>query len=225
MVDRDLVGMGYAPYLIEGRDTFTRQDVGILSRVAVDTTFRTDERVPVAGGDESYGVSKNLVVRFSLDGQPVSLLALHFLAQPENAERRRRRETQAEVIRRAIVRELAAGRGVIVAGDFNDYDGTVPDARGARPITLVLETIRSAGAGPGDDLVNALIDVPQRSRFTVGRDYDSDGAVEPHETSAVDHVLLSPQLYRRVQDVRVAHLPEARAASDHLPVVVTLGGD
>jgi hypothetical protein len=25
--------------------------------------------------------------------------------------------------------------------------------------------------------------------------------------------------------VRIAHLPEARAASDHWPVVVTLGGD
>jgi hypothetical protein len=38
-------------------------------------------------------------------------------------------------------------------------------------------------------------------------------------------MLLSPALYRLVDDVRIAHLPEARAASDHWPVVVTLGGD
>lgn len=225
MVDHDLPEMGYTPYLIEGRDTFTRQDVGVLSRVAVDTTFRTDERAPVAGGGDSYGVSKNLIVRFVMHGRPISLIGLHLLAQPENVGRRARREAQAETIRRAVAREIAAGREVIVTGDFNDYDDTVPDARGARPITLVLETIRSAGAGAHDDLVNVLTDVPRASRYTVGRDYDGDGLIEPHETSLVDHVLLSPALYRLVEDVRVAHLPEARAASDHWPVVVTLGAD
>ena len=46
--------------------------------------------------------------------------------------------------------------------------------------------------------------------------------IEPGELSALDHVLLSPGLYRRVVDVRYVHGHDPRTVSDHFPVVVTL---
>ena len=218
-----LAGMGYLPYLVDGTDRFTGQDVGLLSRVPVDTTGRTDERVPVGVTDQRYGVSKNLWARLTLGGTPVTLVGIHFLAQPDNQERRPRREAQAEVIRRLVVREMEAGREVIVLGDFNDFDDATLDRNGSVPITDVLATIKRAGDSPADDLHNVLGDVPQARRFTALYDRNGNGEIEPGELSAIDHVLLSPGLARRVREVRYVHAHDPRRVSDHFPIVVTLG--
>jgi len=223
MIERDLAGMGYTPHLVDGRDSHTGQDVGILSRVPVSSAYRTDDRAPVAGGDRTYGVSKNIVIRFSIGDTPVSLVAIHLLAWPDDPGRGALREAQAEVVRRQVVHEVAAGREVIVAGDFNDYDPAVPDRAGSEARTNVLATIRRAGAGDADDLANAGELIPRALRYTFGRDYNGNGVLEPRETAAVDHVLVSPALRRRARDGRVAHLDEVRGVSDHWPVVVTLG--
>ena len=51
---------------------------------------------------------------------------------------------------------------------------------------------------------------------------DGDGQFDAGEFSAIDHVLLSPALYRRVVDVRYVHSHDPRTVSDHFPIVVTL---
>ena len=222
LVDETLQDMGYTPHLVPGQDSFTGQNIGLLSRVAVDTLGRTDERVPVGITDQEYGVSKNLFARMTLAGVPVTLVAVHFLAQPDNPERAPRREAQAETIRRLVARETALGRQVVALGDFNDFDDRVLDRRGSVPITGVLATIKRAGDGPEDDLVNVLGDVPQAMRFTSLYDRNRDGEVGPDDLSAIDHVLLSPGLYARVRDVRYVHAHDPFTVSDHFPVVVTL---
>ena len=118
---------------------------------------------PVGVTDRQYGVSKNIFARMTLAGMPVTLIGVHFLAQPDNPERQPQREAQAEVIRRLVVREEGLGRQVIVLGDFNDNDDRVLDRRGSVPISNVLATIKRAGDGPADDLVNVIGDVPQAS--------------------------------------------------------------
>ncbi|MEL7364008.1 MAG: endonuclease, partial [Bacteroidota bacterium] len=70
---------------------------------------------------------------------------------------------------------------------------------------------------------NVMGDVAQAERFTAFYDRDGDDAFDPGEFSAIDHVLLSPGLYRRVVDVRFVHSHDPRTVSDHFPVVVTLG--
>jgi endonuclease/exonuclease/phosphatase family metal-dependent hydrolase len=225
MVAEPLAGLGYSPYLVDGQDTFTGQDVGLLSRLPVEAVGRTDERAEVGLADETYGVSKNLWARLSIAGVPTTLVGVHFLAQPDNPERKPRREAQAEVIRRLVARELAEGRAVVVLGDLNDFDDATLDRNGSRPITDVLARIRAAGPGPEDDLTNVLADVPQPQRFTSFYDRDDDDEVEPGELSAIDHVLLSPALYRRVREVRYVHAHDPRRVSDHFPVVVTLGAE
>jgi endonuclease/exonuclease/phosphatase family metal-dependent hydrolase len=225
MVAGPLDGLGYTPYLVDGRDTFTGQDVGLLSRVPVEEVGRTDDRAEVGLTDETYGVSKNLWARLTLGGVPTTLVGVHFLAQPDNPERKDRREAQAEVVRRLVEQEQAAGRAVVVLGDLNDFDEATPDRNASRPITDVLARIKRAGPGPEDDLTNVLAEVPQRQRFTSFYDRDDDDEIEPGELSAIDHVLLSPALYRRVREVRYVHAHDPRLVSDHFPVVVTLGAE
>ncbi len=223
LIDESLADLGYEAVLVDGRDSFTGQDVGLLSRVPVEAAGRTDERAPVGVSGELYGVSKNLWARVTLpDGTPVTVVGVHFLARPDDVERRDRRNAQAEVIRRLVAAELAEGREVVVMGDVNDVDGTVPDRRGSLPITDVLATLKAAGPGPEDDLVSVLGDVPQAERFTSFYDRDADGQFDEGEFSAIDHVLLSPALYRRVVDVRYVHAHDPREVSDHFPIVVTL---
>ena len=222
LADESLADLGYTAVLVDGRDTFTGQDVGLLTRLPVEAAGRTDERAPVGVSDQLYGVSKNLWARLDLDGTPVTVIGVHFLARPDDTDRRPRREAQAEVVRQLVAAETAAGREVIVLGDFNDFDDAVLDRRSSRPITDVLATVKRAGPGDVDDLVNVLGDVPQASRFTSLYDRNGNGEIEPGELSAIDHVLLSPALYRRVTDVRYVHSHDPRTVSDHFPVVVTL---
>ena len=223
MADEVLGDLGYTPVLVDGRDTFTGQDVGLLTRLPVEAAGRTDDRVPVGVSDQLYGVSKNLWVRTALpDGTPVTVIGVHFLARPDAVDRRDRRQAQAEVIRRLVEAEGAAGRELIVLGDFNDFDDAVPDRRSSRPITDVMATVKRAGPGDADDLVNVLGDVDQAQRFTSFYDRDGDDQFDAGEFSAIDHVLLSPALYRRVVDVRYVHSFDPREVSDHFPIVVTL---
>ncbi len=223
MNSESLQGMGYTAYLVDGQDAFTGQDLGMLSRVPVDTLGRTNERVAVGITDAQYGVSKNLFARMTLAGMPVTVIGIHFLAQPDNPERAPRREAQAEVIRRLAAREQALGRQIIVMGDFNDIDDTILDRRGSEAITNVLATIKRASEGPENDLVNVMGDVPQAQRFTSLYDRNSDGVIGPDDLSAIDHIVLSPALYARVRDVRYVHAHDPFTVTDHFPVVVTFG--
>ena len=223
MVEESLSDLGYEAVLVDGRDSFTGQDVGLLSRLPVEEAGRTDERVRVGVTDQLYGVSKNLWARVTFpDGTPVTVVGVHFLARPDALDRRDRRNAQAEVIRQLVAQEVAAGRQVIALGDFNDLDESVLDRRGSVPITDVMATVKAAGPGPEDDLVNVLGDVAQAERFTSFYDRNRDGRFDPGEFSAIDHVLLSPGLYRRVLDVRYVHAHDPREVSDHFPIVVTL---
>jgi len=222
MIAESLADLGYTPHLVPGLDRFTGQNLGLLSRVPVEAVGRINETVPVGVTDQRYGVSKNLWARVTLLGRPTTLVGVHFLAQPDNPERRPRREAQAEVIRAFVAQEAAAGREVVVLGDFNDFDDAIRDRNHSRPISDVLAIVKRAGDGPADDLVNVLGDVPQAERFTSLYDRNNNDQIEEGELSAIDHILLSPGLYRLVRDVRYVHSHDPREVTDHFPVVVTL---
>jgi endonuclease/exonuclease/phosphatase family metal-dependent hydrolase len=222
LVEESLADLGYTAHLVDGRDNFTGQDVGLLSRIPVAEVGRTDERAPVGATGDDYGVSKNLWARLDLGGVPTTLIGVHFLARPDDLDRKPRREAQAEVIRRLVEQEMAAGRAVAVLGDFNDFDAAVPDRAGSVPITDVLATIKEAGPGPEDDLRSVAAEVPQRDRYTAFWDRNRNDEIDPDEVSSLDHLLLSPRLYDALRDVGFVHRHDPRYVSDHFPIVVTL---
>jgi endonuclease/exonuclease/phosphatase family metal-dependent hydrolase len=218
-----LEGMNYAAHFVQGTDHFTGQDMGLLARVPVTATGRTDERARVGSSSEDYGVSKNLYARLRWQGTPITLIGVHFLARPTDRSRTDKREAQAEVIRRLVVAEQDAGRAPVVLGDFNDFSAATPDVASSRPVTDVLATVKRAGAGPADDLRNVMPRVPQKERYTAFYDRDDDGEIDgPSELSALDHLLLAPALVPHLQNVRYVHGHGPAAGPDHFPVVATL---
>ncbi len=221
LIDESLNDLGYRVYFVQGKDTFTGQDVALISRLPVEEIGRTDERAPVEGTGDTYGVSKNLWVRMTLGGTPTTLIGVHFLSRPDDTSRKPNREAQAEVIRRLVAQESAAGRAVAVMGDFNDFDET-PDRYGSAPITDVLARIKRAGPGDADDLKNAIGEVAQAQRFTSFYDRNDNDKVDEGEFSAIDHILLSPALYRRLREVTYVHAHDPTLSPDHFPIVVTL---
>src|SRR5690606_10899940 len=82
LVEESLDGFGYEVAFVQGTDTFTGQDVAVLSRVPVEEAGRSDARANVGGSGDTYGVSKNLFVRLTAGEVPLTVVGLHFLARP-----------------------------------------------------------------------------------------------------------------------------------------------
>ena len=217
-----LSGRDLKPIFVQGTDTFTGQDVGILARMSPTLVYRSDVRMPV--DSRQQGVSKNLAARLPLAGdQCLSVIAIHLLSRAEDASRAQARQAQAEVVRRIAVDERRTGCHVVVAGDFNDYDPDVADPAGHVAVTTVLKTIKGLDpADTSDDLVNPATRLPMAERYSNRWDRDNDGRIElPREGSLIDHVLVSPTL--QVEDVRIARpLVRQEPLSDHDPIVVTV---
>ncbi|NNE35296.1 MAG: endonuclease/exonuclease/phosphatase family protein [Rhodothermales bacterium] len=221
LIEESLADMGYRPYLVPGVDFFTGQNVGILSRVVIDEVERSDLLARGAADANLQNVSKHIIARFSLSGLQTTLIGVHFLARPSDPGRLVRRQGQAEVIRQIVAQERATGREVIVAGDLNDFDESIRDRNGNRPITDVLRRIKDAGNGPEDDLRNLIAEVPQSERFTALWDRNQNGRAEVTELSAIDHILVSDLLYRKVREVRYVHSHDPLTVTDHFPIVVS----
>ncbi len=222
LVAGPLAGMGYTAYFVPGNDRFTGQDMGLLSKLPIDATGRTDERAPVPGSPtETYGVSKNLWARLRIGGMATTIVGVHFLAQPDNAARKPQREAQAEVIRRLVALEQGEGREVIVLGDVNDFDDTILDRRGNRPITTVAALLKAGAAGAENDLRNVMGEVPVAERFSNLYDRNRNEVIEEGELGAIDHMFVSPGLFRRIREVRFVHTHDPRTVTDHFPISVT----
>ncbi len=171
-------------------------------------------------------VSKNYIATLTVDSIPLALMGLHFLARPNDESRRLDREAQADAIRQIAVELLADGRRLIVLGDFNDYDGETAsrDQLDSTPISNVLKMVREMKPNdPADDLVNVTRVVPKGQRFTSWFDMNQNGQVNaPHELTAIDHILLSPELSAKLITAEIPHQHDATKVSDHFPVVARM---
>ncbi len=211
-----LRGLGYKAYLVEGSDTATGQDVGLLSRVEIRRLGRDPRKG--RSGSTRKAVSKHYVATAEVGSWKLGLVGLHLLARPERHNRVAAREAQADALLR-MARELQdQGRELIVWGDFNDYDGQTLDRDGSRPITRVLSNLRAMDPrDPGDDLINVTERLPRQRRFTVRL-----GGRQSPRFTAIDHILLSPALASRLTSVDIPQGSDWRDASDHFPVVARL---
>ena len=224
--ERYLEGKGYRAYLVEGKDTHTGQDVGLLTRLdPIGGGISRDDRKGKSGA-RTKSVSKNLIARFESQGSKLAVIGVHFLANPTDKGRKPDREAQADAVR-GMARDLwNEGYWVVVMGDLNDFDGAKDalDKKGSKPITNVLKTIRDLDPkDPTDDLLNAASRIPQDKRYTCFFDRNKDGEIDPEtEYDAIDHVLLSRPLYHRIRDVRILHDHDPRKVTDHFPIVVKL---
>jgi exonuclease III len=222
------------PYLIEGKDTSTHQNVGLLTKTdPLKPLNRTEERVqyPVPNSTCGYtgepgttGVSKHLIAEFSFNNRSIALIGAHLLAYPTDKTRCAEREAQAQVLQNILFDYITRGAEVIVLGDLNDYDAEIPDANNHKPISHVLDILKgSAGSHKGLYSLWSVGDcISQGARFSDWYDENSNCVSSETEFSQIDHILLTKYLYDRLAKVFMYQDYEqscASVVSDHYPVV------
>lgn len=224
--DKFLLGQKYKPYLVDGKDTFTGQDVAPLTRIDPENNQITYDDRKGQSANISKSVSKNYVARIQVGNYKLAFIGLHFLAIPTNEARRLDRQAQADAIKQIALEQLAAGYSLVVWGDFNDYDveDISLDVNNNKPISSVLANIRLLDRNTElDDLINVAKYVEKAKRYTAWYDANRNGKIDyPTDYSAIDHILLSPELAGRIEKVYISQEHNPMEVSDHFPIVVKL---
>ena len=103
---RDDTTSNYDSYLIQGTDTTTGQNVGMLTKVDPLTDLERSEEhygYPFNGstcgydGTRTTGVSKHFVTTFQLKDLKVAYISLHFIAYPIQPDRCAKREARGKM--------------------------------------------------------------------------------------------------------------------------------
>lgn len=225
---------GYNPFIIKGADTSTGQNVGMLTRLGPSVMYRTEERIqyPVSGSTCGYsgapgdsGVSKHYISEFSVNGLNIAMVGAHLVAFPTDSARCAQREAQAQVLQNVIVGYANKGYEILIIGDFNDFDGQVLDANNNKPLSQVLEILKgNFGEHSGAyRLTNVAEKIKQSKRATDWWDKNGDCLSIPTEFSMIDHVLVSANLFSKVEGAFIYSEYQEYCGtlnSDHYPVVV-----
>lgn len=230
-----LTSSEYKPYLIKGTDSSTGQNVGVLTKVdPVTNLMRNEDRseYPISGSTCGYtgssgtsGVSKHYYTTLNINKIPIAIVGAHLLAYPTDPSRCASREAQAMVLQETIHDLSVNGYEIIVLGDFNDYDGAVPDINSNKPISQVLEIIKgNAGNFKGTynlKPVSSLI--TQSERYTDWWDENANCKEDKSDLSMIDHVLVTSGLFDKISNVFAYHGYTQYCNtynSDHWPIVV-----
>ena len=214
----------YATGMVDGTDTFTAQEVGLLTKVDVVVDIqRTEARGQYAQatskcgyvGEKDSGVSKHFWTRVKIVDRYVSIIAAHLKANPTEASSCAQREAQVEVLRGLISARYAVNDAVIVLGDLNDYSAKYVDVSGNAPTSQVLARLRDFDDDGVDELEEVSSLISQSSRYT----YQSESG---YSKAMLDHILVS-KADVDIVDATIRHdVVTSHSVSDHFPVVSTL---
>jgi len=226
----------YVSYMIQGNDTYTGQNVGLLTKIdPVESITRTEERVayPLEDSKCGYtveagteGVAKHMITRFVIQNVSIYLIGAHLLSNPNDPTACAKREAQAQVLQTKINDLIHKGHEVVVIGDLNDFDGVYKDVNNHVPNSRVLEMLK----GDNDEtptnytLYTVADKILQDARYTEWYDETPDCVVETSEFSMLDHILVSKNLWNRIDTVVFDHIYREGCdtyQSDHYPVSVT----
>jgi exonuclease III len=222
----------YNPYLINGKDTSTGQNVGMLTKINPRVSlYRTEEHVnyPIinskcgyTGAPGTAGVSKHYITEFALNNMNIAFIGAHLLAFPTDSMRCAEREAQATVLQNVILSYIKKNYEIIMLGDFNDFDENTLDRNNNKPTSHVLDILKGANTDVYT-LQNAASLMPQSSRYTDWYDSNKDCKSTLSEFSMIDHILLTPNLMDKVKNVFIyQEYAEycGKYNSDHYPVIV-----
>ena len=191
----------------EGRDTYTGQDVALLTKFRVvpgsATNFPDEREVYFVDGQErDVNPSKILGVELRIDNQPYYVLITHLISRRESNDPKRL--AQANVVRRQAVKAMIADKNVIVMGDMNDT-----------PRTPVINRLRGFDDIWGDFLQTTNA-VEANNRYT----YIYEG-----EKNLLDYILISPSLrneFRNVEEAERCEIIDVSGLSDHRAILARL---
>jgi exonuclease III len=215
-----LTGMGYTSYLVNGTDSYTGQDVALLSRIPVLSFSRFDS-VGVSDTITS-SVSKNYYATLTIDNMPVAIIGIHLISNLSEGNELKR-EAQADAIRKLVTMLRNGGYEIILLGDMNDYDGdeSCRDINGHLPNSEVLKILTAADTLDfTDDLINIIRYIPINQRYTYFWDENDDEEIEQTELAAIDHILVSSRLAEEITKATIYQNYNPLVINDHYPVIV-----
>ena len=228
-------GDEYRVYMREGKDTALGQNVAMLTRIDPSSALERSEHrasIPVPNSTCSirkkgtYGVSKHYATKFNIPGlsKPLIFVGAHLVARPDDPSRCANREGQAAVLAR-LVKEMRQAEAVdsddedvnvIIAGDFNDYDGRVEllRKRHTKPESSTLELLYREL-----DLQNAIMASarPPPEWFSLAF---AEGTQKRRRHVLIDHIMVSEGVFKLISEMDVVF--EAQGVSDHLPIKMVL---
>lgn len=221
------------PYLIEGTDTSTGQNVGMLTKLdPVTNLIRSNQTYayPIIGSQCGYdgsgttGLSKHYITTFKLYDKNIAFISLHLLAYPDKADRCSKREAQAKIIEGVISNYVSNGYEVIVLGDFNDYDKEVSDINNDIPISKVLDIIKGYDTNTYI-LTNMNENIVKSNRYSNWWDKNGDCKATNDELVLIDHILATDNIVSMVKNMSIYHgyVESCNTLnSDHYPLILDL---
>lgn len=228
----------YNPYLKQGTDTATGQNVGLLTRIdPVKNLYRSEEKVtyPLEGtkcgnttASGTTGVSKHYITEFYLGEMNVALIGAHLLAIPTDPARCVQREAQAQVLQNIVSSYIEKNYEIILLGDMNDFDAEVLDMNSDKPTSRVLEILKGLDGQKKNtyELTNVAYRVEKQERYSDWWDSDNNcNTSSQHDYSMIDHILVSSNINQKIVNVFMDHGYKeycGKLDSDHYPVVVDL---
>ena len=227
----------YIPYVIQGLDSATGQNVGILTTIdPIINLYRTEERVdyPIPGSTCGYsgekgntGVTKHYITEFEFDDIKIVMIGAHLLAFPTDVTRCVEREAQAQVLQNMIIKYYTNKYEIIVLGDFNDFDGEIVDANNNKPISQVLNILKGNKGTYATkyELFNIAEKIPQEERYSDWWDKNGNCNSTLNEFSMIDHILVTPFLQTKIVNYFIYKGYGEFCGtynSDHYPVVIDL---
>ncbi len=191
----------------EGRDTYTGQDVAILTKFRIvpgsATNFPDEREVYFVDGQErDVNPAKFLGVELKIDNQPFYVLITHLISRHKSNDAKRL--AQATVVRRQAVKGLIAGKNVIVMGGLNDT-----------PATPVINRLRGFD-DIWDDFLQTANAVEADNRYTYSHE---------DQKNLLDHILISPSLqgeFRNVEEGKQCEIIDVGGLSDHRAILARL---
>lgn len=225
----------YRYYMIQGSDTSTGQNVGLMTKLdPITDLMRTENRyeypLPFStcgytGESGTSGVSKHFISLFDWNGINVAYISLHLLAFPDRVDRCVKREAQAMVLQDVIIEYVDKNYEIVVIGDFNDYDSEVSDLNDDVPISQVLNILKGQYSNNKFELYNVNTLVPKEERYSNWWDKNDNCDSTSDELVLIDHVLVTPFLFSLIQNVSIYHVYHEECGtlnSDHYPIIVDL---
>jgi exonuclease III len=235
MLKTTLQDDSYTPYLKQGTDSSTGQNVGMLTRIdPLVNLYRTEDRYdyPINGstcgynGTGSTGVSKHYITEFMLRNVNIALIGAHFVAIPTDDSRCAQREGQASVLQPVIANYISKGYEVILMGDLNDFDGVVLDLNNNKPTSQVLNILKGDfGEYKGKYTLTSIAEnVSQHERYSDWYDSDDNCSTQSiKDYSVIDHVLVTYGIKTKISNGFFYHGYDeycGKYNSDHFPLVV-----
>lgn len=240
--------IAYREICIEGDDVFTEQDVGFIYRSGNDEGVKPLLQIePVLSAtfgrtasmrrdNQTAEVSKHLLVDYEVSYgehvETVSILTLHLRAREEAVQTRTK---QARTVHAWLADRVRTGANVIVLGDFNTEESTIPAVSGS-------DMAAACGfdtSDTDDDLVDLHDRIPERERQThllPGKSFDRilvSPALIADDPNKVDLVFTEIETLKSLSVRGNADVPdehwngywsmddENRDISDHWPVMAT----